>query len=142
MGKLGSCLFYDNATMGQYILAIAMLGKGLAFIFFFLAMMLYKAPAKPPVLPVPLSCHSTVSASVSLPVIVRDKQSYESHLSGETATTHLSSRRSSASRGASNTSGQVSPHEHSKKHSRSSSAPMSGVHSKPSTETKYHLLPQ
>ncbi len=79
----GSCLFYDNATMGHYLLAMSMLGKGLAFFFFFMALILYRPPAKPSVLPsIP---GEQVSASSTMQMIVRDKCSVESRLSGVTA---------------------------------------------------------
>ena len=98
----GSCLFYDNATMGRYILALALLGKGLAFIFFFLALMLYRPPPKPASLPV-----ITTQQAGSIQMMPRDKTSVDSKLSGVTMTTNLSSRRGSA--GSRAQGGQPSP---------------------------------
>ena len=42
----GSCLFYDNDTMGRYLLAMVVCGKGVAFMFFMLAGGLYRPPPK------------------------------------------------------------------------------------------------
>ena len=45
--ETGSCYTYDNATMSNYLLFLALLCKGLSFMFFLLALMLYKSSQSP-----------------------------------------------------------------------------------------------
>ncbi|KAK3594365.1 hypothetical protein CHS0354_014072 [Potamilus streckersoni] len=40
----GSCFFYDNKQMSHNMLAVSLVGKALSSLFFFLALILYKAP--------------------------------------------------------------------------------------------------
>lgn len=60
----GACLFYDNNTMGRYLLAMVVCGKGVAFLFFMMSVALYRPPPKVPQLTVmpeeAMSSNSTV----------------------------------------------------------------------------------
>lgn len=77
----GTCLFYNNASMGHYLLLMAILGKGLSFFFFFLALTFYHGPQKPTLTSTAIPSEA-VSQSSSVAMINKDKCSIDSRLSG------------------------------------------------------------
>ena len=81
----GACLFYNNNTMGRYLLAMAGIGKGLAFIFFFLSLSLYKPPPKKQNMPV-VPAEATSNSS-TMHMIMKDKIALESKVAHTISTT-------------------------------------------------------